>query len=152
MGTQALKGFKKTLVKGYLSSTAAGTTYSDKIDMANFDGVAFDLAFGTTAGSTGTATFSVVGTDTSTAASTSYAALTGFSASITATTAGTVGKFASIEVTRPQYRYLKAKLVRVGKVRVQSIMATQSGPRYEPVTHSSSTLKVAVVSAVHQAT
>jgi hypothetical protein len=146
------KSVKNTLVQGYLSSTGAVTAYGNQIDMSGFDGVQLTGVLGTTVGSTGTAALSLVGTNTSTAASTSYSAITGASVTITATTAGTTGKFVLLDCPKPRYRYLKVKLTRVGKVRWQGTVANQYAPAVEPVTQSSTTIKTAAVLLVYQTT
>jgi hypothetical protein len=131
---------KATQALGYVSSTGATTQYGAKIDTAGFSGCRHVLSFGTTAGSTGTATFTVVGTNTSTAASTSYATINGASVAIAAVTAGTLGKFASIDLWLLKYRYLKAKITRTGKVRINSVMADAYGAQYVPTLPSSTTI------------
>jgi hypothetical protein len=146
------KSVKNTLVSGYLSSTGAVTHYSAQIDMCGFDGLQLKGVLGTTAGSSGTAALSLVGTNTSTASSTDYSSITGASVTITATTAGTTGKFVLLDCPKPRYRYLKAKLTRVGKVRWQGTFAEQYSPATEPVTQSTTTIKTAAVLTVYQTT
>jgi hypothetical protein len=128
------------LVQGFLSSTGTADVYSSQVDMANYDGCLFHGVYGTTATSTGTATFSVVGTNTSTAASTAYSAINGASVTVSASTAGTTGKYASIDLWLSKYRYLKAKLARTAGVRWQGTLASKYASRYEPTSPSTATL------------
>jgi hypothetical protein len=131
---------KPALVTSFLGSSAASTTYSTQVDMAGYDGCLFTATFGTTAGSTGTATFSIRGTNTSTAASTLYSAISGASVTIAASTTARTGKFASIDIYLSKYRYLKSRFVRTAGVRVQSVLAQSYASRYLPTSPSTSTL------------
>ena len=137
-----LKNFCKEVwldrIESYYSSTVATDFYSDQVDMANYDGACFIHMWGTTAGSSGTFIATVVGTDTSTAASTDYETISGSSIAITATTAGTVQKFTRQEVYRPRYRYLKTLINRTGKTNFHGTMVFKYGGRNEAVAATTS--------------
>lgn len=125
------KYIKQDCVYGVTTTTAA-TYFGDQVDCANYEGVLITATFKSTAGSTGTAVFTVVGTDTSTAASTSYTALNGASITVTKSTAANAKRIASIDCYRPQYRYLKAKVVKTARLLQNSIVAQKYNPRVEP--------------------
>ncbi len=84
-------------VMNNIASTAAESTgWSDQVDLTECDSVLFVANLRSTAASTGTATLSVYGTNTSTADSTSYTAITGASVSIAnSTTASAKPRFAA---------------------------------------------------------
>ncbi len=128
MSRNFCKGLKQDAVYG-VTTTTAQTIYSDQVDLANYEGVMFSAVFKSTAASTGTATFTVIGTDTSTAASTSYTALNGASVTIAKSTTATGKRIASIDCYRPQYRYVKAKVVKLAKILISGIVAQKYGPR-----------------------
>ena len=128
------------LVQGYLTSTGTADDYSEQVDVSGFDGCLFRGIFGTTASSTGTGAFSVIGTAISTAASTDYSSLDGASVTIAASTTVRLGKFIGIDVDKPKYRYLKAKLERTAGVRWQGTLADRYSARYLPTSPSTSTL------------
>ncbi len=129
------KGIKLDASYGTLTTTAA-TVYGDQIDMANYDGVLLIGSFTSTGASTGIATWTVVGTDTSTAASTSYSALNGASVTVTASTTASGKRVAAIDLYRPQYRYLKAKLVKEAGILLNSITCLKYDTRVEPAAAS----------------
>ena len=128
------------LVQGFLTSTGTADVYSEQVDVSGFDGCLFRGIFGTTATSTGTATFSVVGTNTSTAASTDYSSINGASVTIAASTTARLGKFLGIDIDKPKYRYLQAKLERTAGVRWQGTLSDCYSARYAPTSPSTSTL------------
>ncbi len=128
------------LITSYLTSTGTADVFSNQVDVSGFDGVLFRGIFGTTATSTGTGTFSVVGTNTSTAASTDYSTINGASVTIAASTTARAGRFLSVDVDKPKYRYLRAKLERTAGVRWQGTLADRYSARYLPTSPSTSTL------------
>jgi len=117
-------------------TTTAGTVYSDYADMSGAKGVLFTALFKSTAGSTGTATFTCVGTDTSTAASTDYTAITGASVTIAASTTANAKRSASIDCVQPIYRYVKAKLVKEAGILLSGVLAQKYGLIVEPAAAS----------------
>jgi hypothetical protein len=127
-------------------STTAQTHYSAQVDTANYEGVAFLAAYRSTGASTGTAALTIVGTDTSTAASTNYTALNGASITVRKSTTLSCIRTGAIDCYRPQYRYLKAKSVNQAKITTLNIIGVKYGPRYGPVTQST-----AVAAASHLA-
>lgn len=130
---------QSSLCSSAWSSTAA-TNYSDQIDMQGFDGVHFAIVVTSSAGSTGTAVTSLVGTETSTAASTDYTAVTSSSNAISATT--TAGNMIVIsDFPKPRYRYLRLKAVRTAGKAFAGIVATKYGPMVHGTTQSSTTVK-----------
>ena len=131
------KYIKQDAVYGPLSSTAK-TDYSSQVDTANYEGVLFSALFKSTGASTGHCTFTVVGTDTSTAASTSYTALNGASVTVENSTTANAKRVASIDCYRPQYRYLKAKVVKQAGIFLNAILAQKYNPRVEPAEASTS--------------
>jgi hypothetical protein len=145
MARNLLNGLKKTAVYG-VTTTTAQTVYSDQVDMANYEGCVFTAVFKSTGASTGTAALSIIGTDTSTAASTDYTALNGASITVRKSTTASAKRVGALDIYRPQYRYLKAKVVQLAKIAVCSIVADHYGARYEPVTQST-----AVSAAAHAA-
>jgi len=122
-------------VYGVLSSTAK-TVYSAQVDLSGAEGVRFLACFKSTAASTGTAALTVVGTDTSTAASTDYTAITGASVTIAKSTTANDKRIASLECCRPIYRYVKAKLVKQAGIFLNSIVAEKYGLATEPAAAS----------------
>lgn len=128
------------LVQGYLTSTGTADVYSEQVDVSGFDGVLFRGFFGSTGGSTGDGTFSVVGTNTSTAASTDYSSINDASVTIAASTTARLGKFLGVDVDKPRCRYLRAKLERTAGVRWQGTLADCYSARYLPTSPSTSTL------------
>lgn len=144
MATNLSRMVKTNCAMGVLTSTAA-TAYGDKIDMAGYEGCRFVGIFKSTAASTGTAVFTIIGTDTSTAASTSYTALNGASITVPKSTTAKTERFVVMDVYRPQYRYLKAKLVQTAKIWPSGIIADQYGTRYQPTSPSSSNIATSTV-------
>ena len=151
MAQNFTKGVKTNAVYGVLSTTAA-TVYSDQVDMAGYEGCRFVVLAKSTGASTGTAALSIVGTDTSTAASTSYAAVSGASITICKSTTASSKRIGTIDVFQPQKRYLKAKWVQLAKIALSGIVAEKYGPRIEPVaqsTYAASAFLAATVAASH---
>lgn len=125
----------RNAVYGVLSSTAK-TVYGDKVDLSGAEGVVFTATFKSTAASTGTAVFSVVGTDTSTAASTSYTAIGSATVTIAKSTTANDKRVASIDCCQPIYRYVKAKLVKQAGIFLNSITAEKYGLAVQPAAAS----------------
>jgi hypothetical protein len=135
MGVNFSRSVNQNAVYGILSSTAK-TVYSDKIDLSGYQGVNIVALFKSTGASTGTAAFTVVGTDTSTAASTSYTAITGASVTVAASTTANDKRICSIDCCQPIYRYLKAKLVKQAGIFLNGMIAEKYGAATEPVAAS----------------
>lgn len=150
MGVNFSRSITANAVYGVLTTTA-GTVYSDIVDLSGAKGVLFSALFKSTAASTGTATFTVVGTDTSTAASTDYTAITGASVTITNSTTANAKRLASIDVCQPIYRYVKAKLVKEAKILLNGILAQKYGLSVEPAA-ASTTYAAATAAAANDLT
>jgi len=135
MAQNFTKGVKTNAVYGVLTTTA-GTVYGDQVDAAGYEGVRFIALAKSTGASTGTGTFSIVGTDTSTADSTSYTAITGASITVDNSTTASSQRIGTIDVFQPQYRYLRAKWVQLAKIALSGIVAEKYGARVEPVAAS----------------
>ncbi len=128
-----------------VTTAAASSSYSAQVDMANYEGCVFIASFASSAASTGTASYKIRGTDTSTAASTSYTTLNGATVTVPASTTASSKRLAIIDCYRPTYRYLKADVVRKAKIGLNGIVAVQYGPRYQPTTPSSSNIATSTV-------
>lgn len=129
---------KATAVYGVLSSTAK-SIYSDQVDMTEYDGCLFSAMFKSTAGSTGTAAFTIVGTNSSTAGSTAYATINGASATVAKSTSADDKRLVQIDVDKSTYRYLKAKLVKQAKILLSGIIAQQYAGSHLPASTASGT-------------
>jgi hypothetical protein len=142
------KQTKLIQVTGFTASTAAASTaWSDKIDLANWTGVRFISSYRSTAASTGTATFAIYATDTSTADSTSYAAIALATQTIPKSTTAKSQRYAAIDVQGKLMRYVKARITRKRYLGINSVIAELYGPRSLPVTHSSTTAALATAAA-----
>jgi hypothetical protein len=135
MGLNLSRSVTRNAVYGILSSTAK-TVYSDKVDLSGAKGVVFTALFKSSGASTGHATFTVVGTDTSTAASTSYTAITGASVTVENSTTPTDKRVCNIDCCNPIYRYVKAKLVKQAGIFLNGIVAQKYGLSVEPASAS----------------
>lgn len=140
------KGLKQTAVQGVTTTTANSTIYGDRVDMANYDGCMFSFVFKSTATSTGTAGLSIVGSNSSTAAAATYTAISGASLTVTKSSNANSKRLASIDVYRPQYRYLRPLVVKKDRLILESVIAQQYGPRQEPA-GASTTLAAATAAA-----
>lgn len=137
-----------TLALGRTASTAAASSaYSDKIDMADFSGCLFTAAFQSSAASTGTATFSIKGSTSSTAGSSAYSVINGASITIPKSTSATSKRWAAIDIYLPKYRYLKALVNRKQMIGVNAVLAQRYAPKYMPTTPGSTTIATATVAA-----
>jgi len=138
------KQTKLIQVTGFTASTAgASTAWSDQIDLANYAGVRFIASFRSTAASTGTATFAIYATTTSTAASTSYSAISLATQTVPKSTTASSKRYCSIDVSGKLMRYVKARCTRKAKIGLNCVIAELYGPRVLPVTHSSTTAALA---------
>lgn len=136
--------FSPTAVLGKTDSTAAASTdYSAMIDMKGYSGVLFTAMFASTGASTGTAAFSIVGTNTSTADSTSYSTIS--SVTICKSTTAKAARWASIDVYLPKYRYMRAKLIRTAMIGTNAALAQRYACNLTPTTPGSTTLGAATV-------
>jgi hypothetical protein len=117
-------------------STSAQTHYSSQVDMAGYEGCCFVFTFRSTGASTGTAAVTIVATNTSTADSTSYTAITGAAITVRKSTAASATRTGAIDVCFPQQRYLKAKVVQQEKIATLSIVAHKYSPKVSPVVQS----------------
>jgi hypothetical protein len=147
MGHSLNKGVKTNAVYGVLSTTAA-TVYSDQVDMSGYEGCRFVAIAKSTGASTGTAALTIVGTNTSTAASTGYVAISGASITVAKSTTASSQRIGTIDVLHPQKRYLKAKWVQLAKIALSGIVAEKYGPRVEPVAQSTYSASKFLASAV----
>lgn len=130
------------LLKPSTANTTSTGQDGDEIDMLGYEGASFMFMLGNT---TGDATFtcSVRG---STASGGTYAELTG--ATVTTTT-GIGDEGVVINVHRPSSRYLKARIVRAAANSGHGgICAYQYGPKFVPITDSTTLISVANVQSV----
>jgi len=133
--------FAPTAVLGYTASTAAASTdYSAMVDAAHYGGCLFTAMFASTGASTGTAAFSIVGTNTSTGDSTSYSTINGASVTVCNSTTAKAARWASIDTYLNKYRYLKAKVVRTSMIGTNGILAQRYACNLTPTTPGSTTI------------
>lgn len=135
MANNFSKSIKQDAVYG-VTTTTAKTFFGDKVDMATYEGALFTATFKSSAASTGHCTWTIVGTDTSTAASTSYTALNGASVTVEHSTTAGDKRIASIDCYRPQYRYLRTKMVKQAGILLNSIVCQKYSPCVQPAAAS----------------
>lgn len=151
MARNFLNNLRVTAIHGSISTTAQ-THYSDQVDMAGYEGCAFEFVFRSTGASTGTAAVTIVGTDTSTADSTSYAAINGATMTVRKSTTASTKRVGVLDMYRPQYRYLKAKVVQQAKIATLAIIANKYDARYVPDAQSTGVTAAAHAAATLAAT
>lgn len=136
MARNFIKGITTDTVFATVTTTANSTLFSDYVDLANAEGCMFTAIFKSTAGSTGTCTFTVVGADSTSTAKASATAINGASVSVTASTAANAKRTAAIDVYRPQYRYVAAKFNKKNRLILCGAIAQRYGLRVNPTTAS----------------
>ena len=132
MAQNFIKAIKTDNVFAAVTTTANSTLFSDYVDLANYEGCQLTALFKSTAGSTGTCTFTAVGADSTSTAKASATAINGASVAVTASTAANGKRVAAIDVYRPQYRYVAAKLVKKAGLICNGILAQKYGTRSYP--------------------
>lgn len=130
MANNFSRSIKQDAVYG-VTTTTAKTFYGDRVDMANFEGALFTALFKSTAGSSGTVAFTIVGSNSTATADGSLTALNGATCTVSKSTSATDKRVASIDVFRPQYRYLKAKFVKQAGILCNAVLCQKYGERVE---------------------
>jgi hypothetical protein len=132
MARNFIKTVKTDGVFASVTTTANSTLFSDYVDLANYEGCMLTAIFKSTAASTGTCTFTVVGADSTSTAKASATAVNGASVSVAHSTTLNGKRVAAIDVYRPQYRYVAAKLAKQAGLICNGIIAQRYGTRYQP--------------------
>lgn len=136
MAINFTKKIKTDGVFASVTTTANSTLFTDYVDLANYEGVAFTAIFKSTAASTGTCVMTAVGAESSTTAKASATAINGASVTIAKSTTANGKRVCGIDLYRPQYRYVAAKFVKTDRLILNGVIAQRYGTRYQPAPDS----------------